>query len=134
MAMKKTMKMKKTACKGKPCKAVKKPVAKKVSKIDKPYNKSQVATYLAEMVELKKAQASAILDHLADLIGLHLNKQGPGEFTWPGLVKLRTIRKPAVKARQGVNPFTGKQMMFAAKPARNVVKIRALKKLKETVR
>ena len=68
---------------------------------------------------------------LSDVIELHLKKKGPGEFTLPGIAKFRVIHKPATKARQGVNPFTGEQMMFAAKPARNVVKIRALKKLKD---
>jgi nucleoid DNA-binding protein len=43
------------------------------------------------------------------------------------------VRKPARKARKGINPFTGEEMMFKAKPARNVVKVTALKRLKEMV-
>jgi len=48
-------------------------------------------------------------------------------------MKVKVVRKPATKARKGVNPFTGEEMMFKAKPARNVVKVLALKGLKEMV-
>jgi nucleoid DNA-binding protein len=43
------------------------------------------------------------------------------------------VRKPATKERKGINPFTGQETTFAAKPARNVIKIRALKALKDMV-
>ena len=61
----------------------------------------------------------------------HLRKGAAGEFTIPGLMKCVVKRKPATKARKGINPFTGEEIMFKAKPARNVVKVRPLKKLKE---
>jgi nucleoid DNA-binding protein len=48
-------------------------------------------------------------------------------------MKITRIHKPATKAREGVNPFTGEKMMFKAKPARNVVKVRPLKNLKAMV-
>jgi len=48
-------------------------------------------------------------------------------------MKLTVVRKPATKARKGINPFTGEETMFKAKPARNVVKIRPLKNLKDMV-
>ena len=63
----------------------------------------------------------------------HLKKGAPGEFTVPGLMKCKVIRKPATKARKGINPFTGEEVMFKAKPARNVIKVRPLKALKEMV-
>ncbi|WP_211233719.1 HU family DNA-binding protein, partial [Zooshikella ganghwensis] len=37
----------------------------------------------------------------------------------------------AVRARKGVNPFTGEEMMFKAKPASMQVRIQPLKKLKD---
>ena len=43
------------------------------------------------------------------------------------------VKKPATKAREGVNPFTGEKMMFKAKPASKKVRIAALKNLKEMV-
>jgi nucleoid DNA-binding protein len=55
------------------------------------------------------------------------------DFNFLGLAKFRVIRKPATKARKGVNPFTGEPTTFAAKPARNVVKVKPLKKLKDSV-
>ena len=48
-------------------------------------------------------------------------------------MKIKVVRKPATKARKGVNPFTGEPMTFKAKPARNVVKVLALKALKDMV-
>ena len=54
-------------------------------------------------------------------------------FTVPGLLKLRVVKKPARKARKGTNPFTGEEMMFKAKPATKVVKVSALKGLKDMV-
>jgi nucleoid DNA-binding protein len=48
-------------------------------------------------------------------------------------MKVVVVRKPATKARKGINPFTKQETMFKAKPARNVVKIRALKALKDMV-
>ena len=57
----------------------------------------------------------------------------PPVFTIPGLVKLTVRKKPAVKARKGVNPFTGEEMMFKAKPASKVVKAVPLKAVKDMV-
>ena len=51
----------------------------------------------------------------------------------PGLLKLKVVRKPATKAKQGINPFTKEEMVIKAKPAKNVVKITALKGLKDLV-
>ena len=67
------------------------------------------------------------------MIKKDLGKRGPGTFTVPGLMKIKVVRKPATKARKGTNPFTGEEMMFKAKPARNVVKVQALKGLKDMV-
>jgi nucleoid DNA-binding protein len=51
----------------------------------------------------------------------------------PGLAKIKVIRKPATKERKGINPFTGEEAVFKAKPARNVIKIQPLKALKDMV-
>jgi hypothetical protein len=48
-------------------------------------------------------------------------------------MKIKVVRKPATKARPGVNPFTKEPTIFKAKPARNVVKVLALKNLKGMV-
>ena len=74
-----------------------------------------------------------MFEDLAALIAKNLKKSGPGVFTIPGLSKIKVVRKPATKARKGINPFTQEEMMFKAKPARNVVKIYPLKALKDMV-
>ncbi|MDA7670231.1 HU family DNA-binding protein [Akkermansiaceae bacterium] len=61
----------------------------------------------------------------------HIKKRAVGEFVLPGLLKIVTVRKPATKARMGINPFTKEEVMFKAKPASTAVKVRPLKKLKE---
>ena len=45
-------------------------------------------------------------------------------------MKIKVVRKPATRARKGINPFTKEEMVFKAKPARNVIKIQPLKTLK----
>jgi nucleoid DNA-binding protein len=110
------------------------PAAKKrVTGIKTPYNKSQVMTAISDSTELTKKQVSAVIEELSTLMHRHLKKGAAGEFTVPGLMKCVVKRKPATRARKGVNPFTGEEMTFQAKPARNIVKVRPLKKLKEMV-
>jgi nucleoid DNA-binding protein len=58
-----------------------------------------------------------------------LSKKGCGEFNFNGLMKLKTVNKPATPARKGKNPFTGEEMMFKAKPASRKVRVRALRNL-----
>jgi nucleoid DNA-binding protein len=59
--------------------------------------------------------------------------RGSGLFTMPGLMKMKVVKKPATKAREGINPFTKEKMVFKAKPASKKVRIGALKNLKEFV-
>ena len=101
-------------------------------KVDKARTKSQILTVISEQTGLSKKDVGGVFETLGDLIG-HDLKKGPGTFTVPGLMKVVIVRKPAVKARKGVNPFTGEEMTFKAKPARNVVKVRPLKGLKDKV-
>ncbi len=113
----------------KKAKAKKKTTAKAAKK---PTTKSESLTYIADKTGLAKKEVGSVFDSLATLIKRDL-KRGPGVYTVPGLMKVKVVRKPATKARKGVNPFTGEEMMFKAKPARNVVKVLALKGLKEMV-
>jgi nucleoid DNA-binding protein len=105
-------------------------VAKKAAK---PASKSEVLKGLADDTGLTRKQVATVLDSLAELIGNGLGKKGPGVFVIPGLVKLKVVRKPAQPEREGINPFTKEKTIFKAKPARNVVKAVALKKLKQMV-
>ncbi len=95
--------------------------------------KTAIYSELADSTDLSKKQVKAVFEELSDLIERHLRKRGAGTFTLPGLLKIKTVKKPARKARKGVpNPFRpGELMDVAAKPATTKVKILALKKLKD---
>lgn len=101
-------------------------------KVKKTRTKSQILQALADNTGLTKKEVSVFFDSLNALIG-HDLKKGPGQFTLPGMLKLRVVRKKAVPARKGTNPFTGEETMFKAKPAHNVVRARPLKALKDAV-
>ena len=95
--------------------------------------KSEIYSSIASDTGLTKKDVAAVFDSLSSQIKRSLGSRGPGLFTLPGLLKMRTVKKPATKARKGVNPFTGEEMMFKAKPASKTVKVSALKGLKDMV-
>ncbi len=105
--------------------------APKVKAIKEPFTKTQLLTTLAERTDMKKKDVATIFDELALIINGHVKRNGAGVFTLPGLLKIKVVRKPATKARPGINPFTGEETIFKAKPARNVIKCQPLKALKE---
>lgn len=98
----------------------------------KPRTKSAIYGELAEDVGITRKQVAAIFDGMTGMIKKDLTR-GPKVFTVPGLMKVKVVVKPATKARKGINPRTGEEMMFKAKPARKVVRIRPLKGLKDMV-
>jgi nucleoid DNA-binding protein len=99
----------------------------------KPMTKSEIVAGIAGSAGLSKKQVASVFEAMAGQIKKSLGRSGPGTYVVPGLMKLVVVRKPATKARKGINPFTGEETMFKAKPARNVVKIRPLKNLKDMV-
>ena len=99
----------------------------------KPPTKTEIYASIAEATGVSKKDVGAVFDALNDEIGKALSQKGAGSFTLPGLCKIVVQNKPAMPAREGKNPFTGETTMFKAKPARSVVKIRPLKKLKDMV-
>ena len=104
---------------------------KKITAIKQTFTKSQILSTIAEEVDLTKKQVADVLDKLSHLVERHIKKRAVGEFTLPGLLKIKTIRKPAKKARKGIHPFTREETTFKGKPAHTVVKVKALKKLKD---
>ena len=109
----------------------KKTAPKKLPAAKKAYSKSEMLHIMAERAGITKNQAKEVLEALTDIIHAHLKQGAAGSIKLEGLMKVEKIHKPAKKARKGINPFTGEEMMFKAKPAHNVIKVRALKKLKE---
>ncbi|MFN8596075.1 MAG: HU family DNA-binding protein [Anaerolineae bacterium] len=94
--------------------------------------KSEFIGAIAKQSGLEKKQVTAALNALNVVVVKQLSK-GPGEVVLPGLLKLVTVKKPATKAREGINPFTGQPTIFKAKPATKVVKARPIKALKDAV-
>ena len=128
------MAAKKTTKKASAKKTAKKAIqTRKITTVKKPMTKSAIMDEIAEHTKLTKKQVSSVIDELAVLIERHIKKRAPGKFILSGLMKIEVKRKPATKARKGINPFTREETMFKAKPARNVVKIRPLKKVKDMV-
>lgn len=124
--------------------AKKAPVAKKAAAkkkaspavaggVKKPPTKSEILTSIAETTELSRKQVISVFDALNEMIQENLKPRGPGTFSVPGLMKIRVNKRPATRARKGINPFTGEETMFKAKPARKVVKVTPLKNLKDMV-
>jgi DNA-binding protein HU-beta len=94
-------------------------------------SKTELVDAIANQSGLEKKQVNAVLDSLSDIVYKELKAQH--EVIIPGLVKLTAVTKPAVPAREGINPFTKEKTMFKAKPERKVIKPRPLKALKDAV-
>ena len=96
--------------------------------------KAQVILALSEQTELSKKEVASVFEALSALVAAQLVGRGsPGEVTIPGLLKLKAVKKPATKEREGINPFTKEKMIFKAKPASKKVRVLALKNLKSMV-
>ena len=107
--------------------------ARKTTAIKEPYTKTQLLNSLSESTGLSKKDVGNVLDELGVLIERHVKKRGAGTFTMPGLMKIKTVRKPATKARKMISPFTKEEITVAAKPAKTVVKVQPLRGLKVMV-
>ncbi|MAK43244.1 MULTISPECIES: HU family DNA-binding protein [Spongiibacter] len=128
MATRKTA-PKKAAAKAKP--AAKAAPKRKMTALSEKMTKTQILNEIATNTELSRKQVASVLEELEVLIERSIKKRSLGEFTIPGLMKITTVKKPATKARKGINPFTGEETTFKAKPASVAVKVRPLKKLKD---
>lgn len=105
-------------------------MAKKSSK-EKGMTKAQMVSELASKTDMTKSQINDVFVSLLKIIETELKGHRPTMI--PGLVKIDVRRKEATKARPGINPFTGEKITIKAKPAKNVIKVKALKGLKELV-
>jgi len=132
----------KAAAKASPKKAAPKAAAKPAAKaapkaaskptpVKERWSKTEILNELAARTEVSRKQVGAVIEELGAIIGRHLAKNGPGEFVLPGMFKINTRKKPAQKARKGIDPFTKQERTFAAKPASVTVRVRPLKKLKD---
>ena len=129
MAVKKSSKKAASKSKAKASSAAKKNTAA----IQKKYTKTEILNEIAQNTSVSKKEVAAVLDELAVVIERHIKKRAVGEFTLPGLLKIKSVVRPARPARKNVpNPFRpGELMDIPKKPATTRVKVLPLKKLKE---
>jgi DNA-binding protein HU-beta len=108
--------------------------AKKAEGAKKPtsISKSALINAVVEAAgDVSRKQVKSILDSLSEIAHRELKKNGV--FTMPGFAKFRVVKKPATKARQGINPFTKQPTTFAAKPASKSVRARPIKAIKDSM-
>jgi nucleoid DNA-binding protein len=96
-------------------------------------SKGELFNIIAQHVGIQRRDVAGVFHVVGSIIRTDLAKGGPGTVKLAGLMRITVQRKPATKARMGINPFTKEEVMFKAKPARNVVKMRPLRALKEMV-
>ena len=94
--------------------------------------KTELAQHLADASGVEPKAVKAVLAALETTVQGAVHKKGAGQFTLPGLLKITVQAVPAKKKRFGKDPFTGEERWFAAKPATVRIKVRALKKLKDS--
>lgn len=93
--------------------------------------KSQFVGELSAKTGMSKSQVNSVLSAVSEVVATEVGAGRP--IALPGLVKITSVRKPATHARPGINPFTKEAITIKAKPARSVVKVRALKALKDMI-
>ena len=108
----------------------------KVSASSGPRKKSELYAFLGESAGISRKQVSQVFDTLAACIAADVakpSKDRPKVFTIPGMMKIKSVYKPATPAGMRKNPFTGEMQMGKAKPASTSLKIRPLRALKAMV-
>lgn len=127
---------KKSAARKAPAKkaaAKKAPAKKNTAAVTQKMTKTGILNEIAENTDLSRKQVDSVLSELENLIERHVKKRAVGEFTLPGLLKVRSVKRPATKKRMGRNPATGEEIVIPAKPATTRVRVTPLKRLKEMV-
>lgn len=111
-----------------------KPSSMQLKAISEKQTKMQILRAIAEETGLTIKQVQMVFATTNHIAKCHLIKRGSGEFAIPEMaIKVVRKSKPATKERQGRNPMTGETIKIAAKPKRDVIKVRPLKSLKEVL-
>ena len=124
---------KKAAAKKAPAKKAAAAPVKKAPGIKAKMTKTAILNEIATNTNLSRAQVTSVMDELESVIERHIRKRSVGEFTLPGLLKIKAAKRPASKKRMGRNPATGEEIVIPAKPATTRVRVTALKKLKDMI-
>ena len=107
-------------------------MAKKTA-AEKPLSKTQLISNIADATGLTKKEVDAVLEAFKTEVSKAVSSGGPGQIQLPGLLKIVKQHRPATKKKQVRNPATGEMVWSGPKPARNVIKVRPLKALKDMV-
>jgi DNA-binding protein HU-beta len=99
---------------------------------DAAQTKSGVLNAVSAATGVPRQHVGKVVGALAALAAIELARRGT--FTMPGVAKMKVVKKAATKARKGINPFTKEPMIFKAKPARKLVKLRPVKALKDALK
>jgi nucleoid DNA-binding protein len=99
----------------------------------KPLTPTQFKKEFAVACGLSADQVEKVVAGLTKIMKQQLGKRGAGTLTLFGLIKLRTRRRRAIPARQGIHPITKQVLMFPARAAKTLVRARALKQLLDLV-
>ena len=105
----------------------------KITPASKIRTKGSIYKDISTITGLTRKQVVHVFDTLNEMMKADLGKKGCGSFNLFGLAKMRTVNKPATKARKGKNPFTGEEITIKAKPASRKVRIRAMKGLNDNL-
>jgi DNA-binding protein HU-beta len=94
-------------------------------------SKSELIQTVAELHsdQMTRKDVKSVIESLASVGYKELKKNGA--FVVPGFAKFLVVKKPATKARKGINPFTKEPTVFKAKPARKIIKARPVKAAKD---
>ena len=103
---------------------------KKITASATPRTRSQQLTAIAESCDMTRKEVTHVFDALEQMCVADLKKCGIVKFMG---MKLTVKKAPAKPRRKGINPFTGEEQWFAAKPASKKVRARALKKLNDQI-
>ena len=117
------------AMKKKAAKSAKKPAAMKP--VTQALSKSGLVSHISQHTGVDTKSTRAVLEALEQTMHSAVSKKGAGLFTMPGAFKMTATAVPAKPKRKGIDPFTGQEKMFAAKPASRKIRATALKKLKD---
>lgn len=94
----------------------------------------EILQTISDSTGLKRVEVEAVFTEMAKLVKAHMKKQGSGEIMIPKMgLKIRKVRRKPTKKRVMVSPLTGKEVVIPPKPARDDIKLVALKGLKESL-